>query len=576
MDYILSCSVNYSQEYRTFFHLFSLGMAELTSTKIEKSTHKMLCRKTTELLAMHDAMFPPSESNFCFHQLQDNVNKIYDLSTSRSSCALHVERALSVIKLFVTKGGPGSELTAFKRYIGRESQFTNDHYDFNVEELHEHGSSGKSKLIKPSNFSVVLDGFGNKWLSYTDEPFSLFQPTLFNFNPPTSLYKSYEYKLTIDESRELFETIVEDIHHRAGSTKKALQISPFYRIIKGYEHRARRDLVTHTKSLTQKNNQLKRLTLNAWANEIINEQESYFQVYTYTESDPIVMEGIEEIINDGIIFKRDIAVMAELLQNQCWSYTMYDKALILGSNFMSRGFDKRETVATKTPIAYGSDIMGLEGKNEYNVLKNNWTHKDHISTWCKFEDKYAQVNAFLQIHFPQDKFVDGVCIASVTTRKCITHDYVDYILSNNIDSLETQLFIPALRIIPTPILHTGAVHFPPPQTGASSSSAIISTFSSSTTNPETKLRSMLPHAKPIYVGEFIMRDCTPDAKQEKFVANCDGSYQRNTLSFLKMVEMQRTRSKIKPKKDRETQYRSKQVFSQRYEHNLYFDTHYTN
>lgn len=154
--------------------------------------------------------------------------------------------------------------------------------------------------------------------------------------------------------------------------------------------------------------------------------------------------------------------------------TLYEKVTVLGVRFRSRGYECRES--SPPVIAANSEIP----VNPANKLVANWSDPSHYSSWCALKAspqyefdllqrnpphvlygkdamanrvyQYGQLNAFLKLSMRVDKFVHGMCIASVTTRSYTDVDYIDRVYTDDGRSfVSNRGYIPISYIIPTHI-----------------------------------------------------------------------------------------------------------------------------
>ena len=549
LDYVLSADTDFSEDYRLFFHLFSLCISDLVNNKICKQDYEILCGRIIELLCYFENMLPPSEVITCFHQLIHIVFYIRQAGPTRHFSTLGNERALGILKRFMPNGGANMEFTVFKRYLDYEATCMDDAYDFKFTEE----GIFKSSIISKVNYSIkqwcINGDDGNMMtdaLCFTDEMFEMLSPIETNMTT----------QLTSEETSELFDAIRCSIELRTIDVKDALQKSFTYRILACYQHRYHQndDILPNILRLNLKN-----MDFQTWLDYIISHLDDYFQmgVYIIKDKNPSIdQEIIEEIETNHGIYKND-AHNIMLLRDTKWTFTSFNSALIFGTKFRTRGFEKRESTIKSKTIRYGvegkkkEEIIVNVPNNNYNKLPNNWYVTDDNSCWCKYRAyvndeevyRYGQINSFLQISMPFDPFVDGTCIASITSRKTLRKGYVDYVIADNEDgSLSDTLFIPAISIYSSPII-----------IGGFSSEWALSN-QNGVQSRDSRLTQMLNDGKPIYIGGNMKEDI----KHKHLVANPRAtsgihSY-RNDLSYLVLIEMKRERKNIKYDLERDAEY----------------------
>jgi hypothetical protein len=132
----------------------------------------------------------------------------------------------------------------------------------------------------------------------------------------------------------------------------------------------------------------------------------------------------------------------------------FQNATIQGLLFHSRGSWKRET-SRPTKEGYGKEKPTMKGSGS-SELRNNFRDKANYSSWCIFQHQeypkhYAQINAFFQIQVG-DKSLDGLMVASVTSRIHHSHNKFNFVRIPIQGSLNTNtLFVSIKDIFPTRI-----------------------------------------------------------------------------------------------------------------------------
>lgn len=537
LDFVLYADPEYCEEYRLLFHLYSLCFSRLMGTKIKKATYKQLCAMIIEISAIRDAMLPPSETPITCHQPVEIVHHIEKTGPTRCVQTSGNERALKALKAFLPVGGTQIDMVSFRRYIRFETERTNTYYS--TEKLRD--------LMPEKNFYTI-----GRQLHYTDEPFFLYQP----MNP------GFQWSLTTDETAYLFFAITGNVYHRVSENGiKALQVSPLYRLLQCYENRGVYSGATGKVVKTQ-SKKVRELTFLQWMRCVIDEYDTsggvvYFaDNYNFVHANPSTDSSIaDEIFERKSIYTKDIDIMRKMIAIDAFpiSYNMYSRANIYGTAFRSRGFEKRETNVTKFGN-YGGDKNMIKVTNNSNKLRYHWNKEVEYSSWCKYfdynnqeEENYGQINAFLQLHVPFDPFIDGMCLASITSRKHINHMYIDHIYANDEASLAEHLFIPVTNIKATPLLVAGF-------STAAGVDDLRKKFDRERkqlilpSTPEMKIKFWIKHqcAKAIYVGEKFF-------ELIEFTQFVEKNY--ISLSYLVLIEMHRNRYNARYDKRKDKEYR---------------------
>jgi hypothetical protein len=337
------------------------------------------------------------------------------------------------------------------------------------------------------------------------------------------------------------------------------------------------------------------MSLNEWMKSVLNKYdqqdgavyfttaeigEQYkFAVGINPSNDPLIKT---RIVEERLIYTADIEIMRMMSVNATFpiSVNVYDKANVFGTAFRSRGIDKRETSVEIKTATYGGDEKIITRTNNANILQANWSKPEEYSTWSKYfiageireglgqtNYGYGQINAFLQIHVPFDPFINGLCLASITSRKHVQHNYVDHIIGNDDNqSLNDELFIPVTNIKSTPLLVAGF--------SILSTEAALKAKNSKYARPDIrsaikKIKYMASLAKPLYAGAKFKEDIA----FPNHVENELGPITVSMLSYLVMIEMQRTRYNAVYNPARDEQYREN--FSDAWNHELYLNFNFS-
>ncbi len=127
------------------------------------------------------------------------------------------------------------------------------------------------------------------------------------------------------------------------------------------------------------------------------------------------------------------------------------KACIYGLEFCSRGGAYREKAPARS-AAWGEQPH----EKSYDVRRGgpllNWYEKSSYSSWCMFRGKtdkirFGQLNGFFKIEIG-DPVIDGLLVASVTTRRSCTTEHIHFIEEHH--SLDPrQNFVSLQDICPT-------------------------------------------------------------------------------------------------------------------------------
>jgi hypothetical protein len=152
---------------------------------------------------------------------------------------------------------------------------------------------------------------------------------------------------------------------------------------------------------------------------------------------------------DGEYSPQEKTVVESLMER---AFIFHDSACIYGLDFCSRGYAYREIQPAKV-YTWGAQ----HGQpTSYDVRRDGqplpWHDKASYSSWCMylgFDDKkrFGQLNGFFPIQIG-DSAIDGLLVASVTTRSYKTKEHVTFVEERN--SLDPrQKFVSLQDICPT-------------------------------------------------------------------------------------------------------------------------------
>jgi hypothetical protein len=401
-------------------------------------------RKIEEFVSIHDGMFPESESNFVWHEMIDAVHHIEYGGPLRSTWSYFMERVISRIKRYLTKGGIKAEYTALDRYVKHEIINTLKYYDIgNVESLLAGNADVTIQKAAPLqdrvNFYPFYDEFNHFRVGFTDEGFYLAKEEKLNSHSHNAPVVNMNMK---HELCSLLSTLYGLVLQRTGGNKReAAMSSKLFRVMDIYFSSSSKE------------------DLDIWMADIYNR-------FCVDEELEILEEDIDFI--KCMLFSTD--------DEPYFSFTPYSEAYIYGTRFRGRGYECRE----KEPMKFKDNNFSQYGRqlsmkeqlrsnyvpsNIYNNLSNYWFEKKHFHSWCKFKGKeedgdekdfYGQINSFLQLCFPTEPLLNGVIIASVTCRRALKHKFNNYIIGKDKYSLLASIqYVPAINIYSTQILLAG-------------------------------------------------------------------------------------------------------------------------
>jgi hypothetical protein len=334
---------NYPKEYLLYYSMLSALFAEVQSPVVIPTMVEKLYFKCVELVEVHGGMFPPSESLMVFHQLLDMVKFMAIGGPIRSWWSLPIERAMVGIKAFNPTGGISAYKTMVQRVFADEIACLVNTY-----------SSKDKCLDSPHEYRQQTS---RDVQYYNDLPFAIL---------PNKEGGSFNLYYLSEFEREHFIQFLLDEMKLIWTEDTLAQRSPLYRLSRTY---------TYQKSAAKA---IQTLTFFQWLglmNRKLKQPGGLF--------DNIVKDESWEDQNRNefkYILKTDTTILTYWAESPIRLHT-YKKALIWGSQFVSRGTDYCEKAKhNEESERYGADSRRTPS-NPHNKLSENY-QKGHGS-WCK-------------------------------------------------------------------------------------------------------------------------------------------------------------------------------------------------
>lgn len=288
---------------------------------------------------------------------------------------------------------------------------------------------------------------------------------------------------TLHDIQQLLDMILIEVYTRFGSKHDAAEGSTLYRLYCVYE-----------KQLKDTKRLLNNMPFEQWllilheynCNILVTQTSPTIKAITgdiqYTVYDRELDEADSwvKLVRQGTIPHNLLATATEFVTMQV---TTYYQATIYGVTFRGRGINYRETKPADTKLDQNGRTYHCP-HNPYNKLSEYYNFVKHYSSWCrykvlsdkrirgeKFKQYYGQLNFFFRLRLPSDPFLNGIAVASVTSRS-YTATPPDYSVQsssrtdvrvNRIDihphaagldnfDVEAPAFIPITSIYASPIL----------------------------------------------------------------------------------------------------------------------------
>eukprot|EP01039_Chlorochromonas_danica_P011279 gene11278-12580_t len=380
-----------------------------------------LHKQVLEFISMHEGIFPPSESYFIIHELAEIPLFIRHFGPVRGWWTLFGERLLSTLKSFRAKGGRSYGKHIWQRYIeydvSRLSNFLQNYVAVEENDIADYGGDDG-------------DDDDNAEEIEEEEDIIAYEAIQFSYK----LYKVLKMKDTIlhlFEFRQLVIFLLSEVEDHFKDQAEALEHSFLYR---AYWH------FLHCKSHNRTNSLLPA--------DFVEWIVSFNKYRGGDDGCEDYQHGMEEK-RKHLLAGDDIPTLFDELLNL--RVISFRNAVIGGIELRARGWECREKTPKKVH-RYGMQSAGAYYKisNPLNRLRDHWSSKPCYSSWCKIETNvhkthhdfgtflstqrgniddvwkkwtpnrqqlFAQVNAFMMIRLPSDKFLDRYPVVSLVCRE---------------------------------------------------------------------------------------------------------------------------------------------------------------
>lgn len=453
MDYFTFCisyaDDNYAKPYLLYLSMLSSLVTAILSPVVHSSTIEVLYYKAVEFVVHQNGMFPPSESVHVIHQIIHLPPYIAKCGPVKNYWTLPSERAMGAIKSNVIKGGKNFEAAACKKEFAQELAKATSFYSIDDLTLH-------SEYIRKDPTS--LNGF-----VYSD----------FIFRLRNKRNAQLDLEFTPFEMNNLLEFLVEELSNVHNSDDKSylLHSSTLYRIHKSFS--------LHQSLLQDEEKQIPNFYQFACNLD-------HFKKYPQLQLDELpAVEDIVVNLQEGLRFvASDYAAMKSILNKLRQPINVYRSALLWGVRFEARGAMYREFEIEKEnqqQRRYGAQAIVYEPSNAKNFLQREYnTDPVQYGSWCKVytmqstpqcnttttpQCSLGQLNCFMRLILPEEKLINGLCLASITMRKAefvkrnarfdYSPNYYENLLQVDCDDNKSmrfdQPFVALYNIYPTPL-----------------------------------------------------------------------------------------------------------------------------
>ena len=451
--------------YDTFYAMISEDYCELLAPYFSEEDLVQLQNKLFETVALHEGLFPITESKFTFHQLVHLVDNIRNWGPLSNSSEAAGERAIAMIKRTVPKNGgmiyhavirslnliafnvysPGSStaMTALNRYNPSERLKTKFAFDvdfdtyYNTTDYSFCSKQSRKTIVGSLNMRKNINFNVERRIVYFDDHKIIYSGKRWKHKfKPLETFSNFEFDSLAIALIQIIEQYIED--------RDLYLTSPFYRLYSYYNRFKEGKMCKN----------LRQFSFGEFLRCIVEMSSSN---YEFTDEGRNLLKAM--FTEYGIMIKQLMKPPKSLYQN----------GYIYGINFKSRGHNYRESCEpTLVDKRYGQQQDDFEPSNTNNKLQLVWSKKNHFSSWCCYVDyrsnkeKYGLINFFFRLNVKSDPILHKVPIASICTFKHETNNLLDIIIVKDNRRLDhcpfdhkATLFIPATSFCSTNLLSLG-------------------------------------------------------------------------------------------------------------------------
>ncbi len=456
MHFTMSAFKEYSPSLKKWHSMYAQDFIELYSNVIynDKQVLDDLFLKACETAAIHEGLYPEYELAANWHNYVCMAMQLPEFGPMYLWWCFEGERILGEIKEHKPRGGGAVAKVIFERSLKSEMANMIVQYDFDLERFDEIKSEHPVFGSRPHQFAIDRIN-----LTFTDEAFKLSHPIVLNTAKKGSINTIV---FTVLELDNLVEVLCRSVQKRCGDFDRCFSACSLFRwyyyffdlneqkFKKQVYNRANPSFIIWAREV---------ISHFADTNSFVNKKLKYVPKLHASQ----VCRKITD--NDEFYFvtKTDLKLLCVIAGYDSIQCGLYSEATIFGVKFKSRGVECRETNDAEIQHwRYGSDdpYDDRHWPNlHHNELSNNWSKLNHYSSWMKirgdpqkpilsgdfnddsfygtslYDDErnylYAQANFYFNVYLPEDPFLNGVELASVTCRRHVRVNFVDYIIASN-------------------------------------------------------------------------------------------------------------------------------------------------
>lgn len=463
-------------EYKIFFHMLAEDLIDMYRPNISEENIEDIHNRILETVCIHEGMFPPYECTFSWHQLIDLPHMIRKLSTLEGWTGFWGEKHLGILKRQCPGGGASNDATIMNRIIRLETAHTTAAF------------STPSESDSPQIRAFRDSCFDRRFMSSKND--DEYTYTFHRITPVDEIRytgKPTPQNLSDFESQKLLLLMIDEIRRQSRNRAHALEQSGLFRLHISYTEYFY--LVDVYKDYSFQ--EFVQFLYNRIIVENVDLHVLNLQDFVFSQNNQ-PLNGLS--CKRGAMLIEDVKAVYEKFLSSSDILTMHihKKCSIFGVDFRSRGFQYRERHCNKVFVA--ADKQGPKKENTKtvnilcpeNVLRDNWHTRANYSSWCKYRlpdlnDKevyfgihqkkicfsYAHINSFHTLQFSTEPLLQGLVIASVTSRSATFAVDTKTGLRNSYPIILTKdelsfnkrcpRFVCCKDIIPTPLAVVGIV-----------------------------------------------------------------------------------------------------------------------
>ena len=449
---ILATDANYTNKaYLSFNMMLCDRFNRLLAPKFRNNEELILLQNLiTELVCLHEGLYPICESIVPWHQLIDIAHHIGKYGPLKGWWECSGERAMTPIKKHIPSGGTSFDKCLMRSYSKFENITLKMSYDFQIDDIHRLRKNEKTNDINDiRNFSVK-----NNKLQYSDEKIYLFNKV--------NQTKNKHFKFSEYEIDCLLNEFILEIKKRCHKESEAYYKSPLFRLYIAY---------LYHKENCHRDNKWKFKTFYCSLLLFLDSTTGFYEKNAIKKDDDYFLENsipFKDIYDNGREYNKkkpyragtyyieDLLIAKKILYNL--TPFRFDKAIAYGIEMHSRGSNCAETEETLTST-----------QNILNVLQNNWRDVKNYSSWFKYHDnnktssefgfdpkiiRYGQFNYFFRISLPEEPFIHGLPMASAVCRNSKKNKYIETldVTTNSESFVKNKRFVCLTNVVSTKVL----------------------------------------------------------------------------------------------------------------------------